>query len=258
MKIQILSDIHLEFGDYGFQDAGADVVVLAGDIHTKNRGLEWVLNAIPGDMPIIYVYGNHELYGKSLPSLIDKGKLFAKEYSRLHVLEDNHVAIDGVNFFGATFWTDFELFGTPEITGRTCQDSMTDYKKIRRSPSYSKMRSIDTAIIHYHSKRWLEQQLLEHQGERNVVVTHHAPSTKSLEYPDDELSAAYASDLDSFILEHQPALWIHGHLHASSDYLVGNTRVICNAKGYPLKGHLNEEFDAKFVVDLEVDDWPVF
>ncbi len=193
--------------------------------------------------------GNHEYYGSAYPKLITKLKDRAAG-SNLHVLENDAFSINGVNFFGCTLWTDFELFGDPRIAGYECQTKMTDFKKIRLSPRYSKLRSIDVAVIHRQSLAWLEQQLKVNRKSVNVIVTHHAPSKASIPAgkEDDIISAAYASDLESTILEHSPALWIHGHMHTSLDYKVGDTRIVCNPRGYP--DERNQDFDDKFVAEL--------
>ena len=54
----------------------------------------------------------------------------------------------------------------------------------------------------------------------------------------DALSAAYASNLEDVILEHQPLYWIHGHIHTLTRYTIGNTEIICNPHGY-----LNEKYN---------------
>ena len=47
------------------------------------------------------------------------------------------------------------------------------------------------------------------------------------------MNGAYSSDLSEFIMDHpQIKLWTHGHTHDKFDYLVGNTRVVCNPRGY--------------------------
>ena len=69
-----------------------------------------------------------------------------------------------------------------------------------------------------------------------VVVTHHAPHPRSLMTTPgdrDDLDACYASDLTWMMGKHSPALWIHGHTHVPSDYMIGSTRVVCNPRGYP-------------------------
>jgi Icc-related predicted phosphoesterase len=239
MKIQLLSDLHIEFEDYQYPECDSDIVVLAGDIHTKDRGVKWAMENIP-DKPVIYILGNHEYYGKTYPKLVTEVKKLAAG-SNIHVLEKDVVSIDGVNFLGCTLWTDFELFGDPRIAGYYCQTQMTDYKKIRRLPNYSKLRSIDTAVAHRNSKNWLSKELKIREGETNIVVTHHGPSLKSVltGRHEDMTTAAYVSDLEEFIELHQPQFWLHGHLHNSSDYTIGKCRVLCNPKGYAGEENVN-------------------
>ncbi|WP_444997383.1 metallophosphoesterase [Aliikangiella sp. IMCC44359] len=248
MKIQLLSDLHLEFKYYSYPKTDADVVVLAGDIHTKERGVKWAMEEIK-DKPVVYILGNHEFYGKSYPKLIDSLKILTKN-TNVHVLENNLVNIDGVNFLGCTLWTDFELFGNARISGYECQQVMTDYKKIRRSPSFAKLRSIDTAIAHSQSIKWLAENLKEKQGETNVIVTHHAPSLNSVEGKchKDTTTAAYISNLEDFIEKNKPDYWLHGHLHNSSDYILGKCRVLCNSKGYP--DSINPEYNPSFCFSI--------
>jgi len=119
---------------------------------------------------------------------------------------------------------------------------MTDYKKIKRLPNYSKIRSIDTAIAHKKSILWLAQELKQRKNETNIVVTHHGPSLKSVSvgFHKDMTTAAYVSDLEEFIDLHQPQFWLHGHLHNSSDYTIGKCRILCNPKGYA--GEENDNF----------------
>lgn len=251
MKIQIFSDLHIEFADLDIDTSGADVVILAGDIHIKDKGLKWAIENIP-DTPVLYVLGNHEFYGDAYPKLIDSLKVQAAG-SNVHILEKEMVSIDGVNFLGCTLWTDFNLFDDLRLTGYECQQLMTDYRRIRVSPRYSKLRSMDVAAIHRQSLEWIRQTLKENTGESNVVVTHHAPSARSLpEYRAQEVvSAAYASNLEQVMEQYAPAVWIHGHLHNSSDYHVGNCRVVCNPRGYA--GEENSEFMPACCVEVDND-----
>ncbi len=248
MKIQLLSDLHCEFANHPHQDTDADVVVLAGDIHIKGRGLKWAIENIK-DKPVIYVLGNHEFYGKAHPKLITQMKILA-EGTNVHILEKETLTIDGINFLGCTLWTDFELFGDPRIAGYECQQVMTDYKKIKKYPQYSKVRSLDIAIINKHSTHWLTKELEAKSGQANIVVTHHGPSIKSVPECsiEDIVTAAYVSDLEAFIQKYQPSHWLHGHLHCSSDYKIGACRVICNPKGYPGEG--NDEFDPRLCFEV--------
>jgi Icc-related predicted phosphoesterase len=232
LNIQIFSDLHLEFGDFQIDYSNADIVVLAGDIHVGDNGVKWIVERIP-DIPVIYVFGNHEYYGKIYPKLSRTLKQQTQN-TNISILENDTIQIEDITFFGCTLWTNFELFGNPRLDGYYCQQNMNDYKKIRREPSYSKIRSIDVAAINKTSTNWIEKEFSKNRGKKNIVITHHAPSSKSLlaRNKNKQISSADASNLDFLIDKFAPDFWIHGHLHSSSDYHIGHTRVICNPRGY--------------------------
>lgn len=72
MKIQILSDLHLEFGvSSALNFDKADIVILAGDTHLGIKGIEWVKKYIP-NKKVIYLLGNHEYYKGSYPKTLNK------------------------------------------------------------------------------------------------------------------------------------------------------------------------------------------
>lgn len=249
VNVQVLSDLHLEFEDFHFRPhPQADFLVFAGDLAPGCRGVEW-LNLLKTDLPIIYVLGNHEYYKKTYPTLIDQIRLLAND--NVFVLENERVEIDGVCFHGCTLWADFELFFDARNAGWACQQQMNDFRYIRRQPNYSKIRPQDIAAIHRRSKKWLSDSLEDSFSSYNVVVTHHAPSLLSSldRYKDDIVTAGYASSLEEFISARENIdLWIHGHMHNSSDYEVGVTRVVSNPKGY--RGE-NRSFEPLKIVKLK-------
>ncbi|SKC08397.1 Predicted phosphoesterase [Sphingobacterium nematocida] len=232
MRIQIISDLHQEFGRSELEFDKADLLILAGDTNIGTKGIEWVKNSVK-DIPVIYILGNHEYYKGSYPKTLNKIK-DASKGTNIVVLENDRFDFNGIRFHGATLWTDFSLFGDPVKYGIMCQGKMNDYRMIRRDPSYSKMRSIDTFRLHQFSRLWLEDSLEESTSFRNIVVTHHAPSLKSIptEFKNDYLSAAYASDMEEMITRFQPEYWIHGHIHTPIKYEIGATKIICNPHGY--------------------------
>jgi len=93
--------------------------------------------------------------------------------------------------------------------------------------------------------------LSEWRGQKNVVVTHHLPSAKSSDsrYRDSSLNPAYYSHLDEWIEERDIALWVHGHTHVSNDYMIGDTRVVCNPRGYYMHDE-NPNFSPSLVVEV--------
>jgi Icc-related predicted phosphoesterase len=233
MKIQILSDIHLEFGVREIPTGDVDVIVFAGDIHLGEAGLKWMAEHV-NNVPVIYVLGNHEYYRHTYPGLLNKLKTLTRK-TNITLLENESKRMNGITFHGATLWSDFELFGNAELAEWESQQSMNDYKLIRKDPSYSRLRPADTLAQHKASMQWLEKSLKESKTKKNVVVTHHAPSRKSVPelFQKHMVSAAFASNLDDFILDTNPDVWMHGHIHCSADYMIGQTRVICNPLGYP-------------------------
>jgi len=249
MKILIFSDLHLEFGPFDPPQTDADIVVLAGDTYPGLKGLEWAKQAFP-DKTVLYLLGNHEYYGHAMPKLSNKLRKNALS-SHVHILEHDKFEIDGFKFLGCTLWTDFKLFGNAKIARQEAQLWMNDYDKIRVSPQFRKLRAVDTQILHSKSLRWLKSELNENP-QKTIVITHHAPSRQSLlkaESSDlDLLNAAYASSLDEFIIKSGPLLWIHGHIHESRDYKIGNTRIVSNPRGY--YPDESPSFSREFVVEV--------
>ena len=246
MRILILSDLHLEFQRFDPPKVDADVVVLAGDIHTGVRGTMWAAEEF-ADKRVIYVAGNHEFYGSDLSELA--AMRMAAERRGIHFLENDSVVIDGARFLGCALWTDFELFGKLSVgdcmkEARVC---MADF-----NGEIKGFTPQTSANLHNQSVRWLEKALAVPFDGPTVVVTHHAPARGSIhpKYADDLVCAGFVSDLERLM---GPApLWIHGHCHDSFDYGVKGTRVVCNPRGYPLAGggDENPDFDPGLVVEI--------
>jgi predicted phosphohydrolase len=248
MRIHILSDLHLEFAPFQMNEVDAEVVVLAGDIHTGRNGIKWILEAIP-DRPVIYVLGNHEFYGQKIPKLISEIKDVAQG-TNVHVLENEGVKIGNVSFLGATLWTDFRLNGDVVLAEVAAQTGMTDFRRIRVTPSYRRFRPSDSRRFHAQSVDWLIQETANRKGQKVVVVTHHAPSPQAIPpmYLKDPLNPAFASNLEHFMAGCGAALWVHGHIHHHADFIIGNTRVIANPRGYPTEPHTG--FDPSIVIEV--------
>ena len=129
---------------------------------------------------------------------------------------------------------------------------MNDYKRARNSAKgYKRLSANDTRNAHLTSVQAMKAFFEAGDASSSVIVTHHAPSMLSL--PDhrrlEEISCAYASNLEPLIMEYQPQLWIHGHIHHSNDYRIGETRVLSNPRAYPDKP--NPGFASDLVVDVQ-------
>jgi predicted phosphodiesterase len=259
MRLLILSDLHHELWKefaprIDVSVSQPDVVVLAGDIDVGAKAVEWAAKQFEG-IPVLYVHGNHEAYGKNLEDMHAEIQSACSAASNVHFLNTADFILNDVRFLGATLWTDFRLLGDDErqVSMFACENGMNDYKRIRlRNKDYRKLRAADTAQFHSIQKGWLRKKLDEEFQGKTVVVTHMAPTIQSIspEYCRDPVSAAYASRLDDLVAKAD--LWIHGHTHESSDYRIEKCRVVSNPCGYKNKSGdpENQRFNANFVVEI--------
>jgi Icc-related predicted phosphoesterase len=258
MKLYVLSDLHVEFAAFSPAPEAleqADVVVLAGDIHNEAHVASWA-RATFGDKPILWVPGNHEYYGGHWEESLHRMRKNAREEGIIF-LEDDVVDIEGVRFLGTALWTDFELFGDQHVAAAMAEArrDMMDYQRILGcTPQVTRER-------HTRSLTWLEKRLAEQlDPSKTVVITHHAPRRESVEekYRSSLTTAAFASHLPAELVQ-KSGLWIHGHMHASKRYRLGNTWVVCNPRGYP-RGRMattfeNPHFDPGLLLQQTEDGW---
>ena len=235
MNIQLFSDLHLDNGWPYEPPMTGDVIVFAGDVHEYGKAIDW-LQSLKTSKPVLFVPGNHEFYSRSSSTIEALRKQFSDGASRdnIHVLDNRSVEINGVMFHGTTLWTSYQLYQDPEAAKSFCTDAIADYFHINVEENFSvrKLTPDDTVELHRAAIKWLRKSLSESRTKTNVVISHHAPSAKSIANLDDPRCAAYASDLDKLIRECQPDIWLHGHTHRSYDYKIGNTRIVCNARGH--------------------------
>lgn len=259
MRLLVLSDLHHEvWREHAPVIDPAlsrpDAVILAGDINTRAKAVDWAARTFAG-IPVMYVHGNHEGYGQNLDDVQEEIKQACARAGNVHFLHCSEYMIGKVRFLGAAMWTDFRLFGddSRQASMREAEAVMTDYKRIRlATKGYRKLRAADTAHFHSMQKSWLNSKLGDAFDGINVVVTHMAPSMRSVatQFEHDLVTAAYASRLDD--LAAKADLWVHGHMHESFDYMIGTCRVVCNPCGYKTRGGSleNARFDTNFIVEI--------
>lgn len=253
MKLLILADLHKEFESFDRTDTEADVVILAGDTDTATKGIEWAKTAFAG-RPVLYVPGNHEYYGCCYQKHREKMREAAAG-SNVVLLDRDRCEIGDVVFLGATLWADFNLLGNQPLAMLTAQGVMNDFRHIRTMPDYRKFQPADAARIHAEERAWLEKELEAAAGRKVVVITHNLPSMRSVpeRYRTDPISAAYASNLDDLVERSGALLWLHGHTHTASDYIIGQTRVLCNPRGYFQESPRQTGFKFDLVVNIEAE-----
>ena len=272
MKIQLLSDLHLE-AHPNWQPSpapGADVLVLAGDIGSYQLGSSLQdsdfglarfspLHGWP--TPVIFVPGNHEYDGLDFDEAHTRLRLTCERLGLIW-LERETMALHGVRFIGTTLWTDFDALGPGDAAtspGALAQQLKARDKAFRAANYYLRKsltrRAGDAWLAEgvraqcLLCQDWLREALEVPFDGPTVVVTHFAPSLLSADprYGMTPGTAGFCNALDP-LLQHAQ-VWLHGHLHAPSDYRHRGCHVVSNPLGYARK---NEQvaFQAQRVVQV--------
>lgn len=245
MRVQLLSDLHLETEACEPEPAaGADVLVLAGDIDASWHGLDRFAD---WPVPVLMVAGNHEFDGRDLdaawPALRTRCEALG-----LRLLQREAVVLadrDGrrVRFTGCTRWSDFDLFGAErrEQAMRAAAYFMRLMAAQRAGQPFDAWAVRDEGL---RCRAWLEAELSRDGSgawDATVVVTHFAPSLLSADprYGTMASTASFCNRDDDLLV--RADLWLHGHLHCRRDYSVarpdgGSCRVVCHARGLQSKG----------------------
>lgn len=262
IRIAVLSDLHLEVRRWHLvrdglsedaadetvrrlvepavaQARNADFVVLGGDVENGVAGVDWAARAFAGQA-VVTVAGNHEFYGETVPGLLPRLRAASLRSGNVTFLENSEARFDihgrALRFCGCTLWTDFGLYGEggAPLAMSLAADRILDHARISLDDGSSFLPA-DAGRLHAASRAWLEEALDEPFDGTTVVVTHHAPSARSVapKFAGDPLSPSFATDLTGLIERTRPALWIHGHTHHPVDYRIGETRVLSNQWGYP-------------------------
>ena len=239
-KIQIVSDAHFEF----MRDAGesfvhdltsdADILVVAGDLAPCKQLLP-ALGMLCKHFPqVVFVSGNHEFYNSSPAAIAKLRSQATKQLPNLHWLEESTTTIQGQRFVGTTLW-----FPTSPVA-MMHREMLNDFAVIQHFNPW---------VFEKNSKAVSFLSKTVNSGD--VVITHHAPSPRSTnpKYLGSPLNEFFVCDVEGLLETAQPKLWVHGHMHDSNDYKVGDTRVLNNPFGYACREE-NKSFQWKLILDL--------
>lgn len=232
---------------------------------------------------VIYVAGNHEHYHGDFKFTLDSLKVKLGHLENLHILDKEVFVHQGYTFVGSTLWTDMNN-GDP-LTLYTMKDYMNDFRIIQNSnhmvvrnvPLYDYdsdgkvakneagqqitigMKKKETparftpedAMVE--NKKCFEfiKHMVSETKENVIVVGHHTPSHQSCHprYKDDTImNGGYHNNYEEYIMDHPNiVLWTHGHTHECYDYMIGETRIICNPRGYVGHEQISVDFELKVV-----------
>lgn len=269
LPFQVLSDLHLEvdqqYTSFEFPVC-ASYLILAGDIGRLtdyDAYLSFLQKQIERFEVVFLVLGNHEFYKESFESGLEKARKLEQEpclNGRLILLHQRRYDIPGsdVTILGCSLWSRI-----PQESSDNIRYKVQDFHQI-----------IDWTIDNHNAahgadSEWLlrELELIQDENERAggqgqkrsvLVVTHHAPLTKSTSSPRNEkspLTPAFATNILLRISKLDGVkAWVFGHTHYSTEFKCRSVRVVSNQRGYVLNGvrlgDKTNRFDATKVIDV--------
>jgi predicted phosphodiesterase len=255
MKIGYYSDLHLEFQDLEIKNDDADVIVLAGDIHLGSQGIKWAADTFK--QPVIVIAGNHEGYTRQNVNLeqIIYGMRLASKGTNVHVLNNENIVINGVNFIGSTLWSDFNIYKKQKVSMQLAMAMVNDYSliKLPTDKMINRLFTPNDALTLFNEAITFIQTAIEPDKE-NVIITHYGVDERCThpQYHGDALSGAFISDLSEFITKHQESItaWIYGHTHHNQDFEIAGVPILTNQRGYAPNDQ-TPLFDEKKILNIK-------
>lgn len=250
MRMQIVSDLHLEFFDFDVSEkilnkvikqTDASILIIAGDLHIGALNIINALNDIKtyyNYEHIFYVPGNHDFYGSSYGK---EEKLFTRYTKELfdmniHVMIDNIYILNNIMFTGIIGWTNNQI---PNFRYNDFNE-ISDFQFHHNTWHNSSLRLMDYIINN--SNKY-----------KKVMITHFLPSIESVneKFTGNKMNEFFHNNFEKFIEMYNAKYWIHGHSHDSVNYISkynNFTNVICNPFGY-----YNYQINKNYLSDLVID-----
>ncbi len=278
MFVRLLSDLHLEFGDFSppvLENEKDIVLVLAGDIGVAESPRTigpFVHEMAQRHRAVIMIKGNHEYYQCSFQRAHEKVFKAISEWSsrmqekpehvgipsNVYFVEKETVEIDDVVFICATLWSSFR--NHDDIAMWHAQQQINDFRVIRNGtptdPYRRKFVPMDAYVDHVAAREFIFPKIKESKdlGKKVFVVTHFAPSEQSIveefrTIRGEQTNAYYATELGNQIADLSPQVWVHGHTHVNLDYMINETRIVCNPRGY-YKREPNPNFNPNLLIEI--------
>ncbi|MDB5730901.1 MAG: metallophosphoesterase [Variovorax sp.] len=254
MKIQLLSDLHLEahprFEPIPAPDA--DLLVLAGDIGSYQAGSrlaepDFGLTRFSPNhgwpTPVVFLPGNHE-YDNDDFDAVHARLRDTSEALGMRWLERETLVMEGVRLVGTTLWSDFDALVGP--TDSLAEQYKKRGKAMRAANFYLEKMAATRRGLPFLAEQvreqalacqeWLRAALAEPFDGPTVAITHFAPTLASADprYGLSPGTAGFCNSLDELLPRAQA--WLHGHLHCPFDYVKDGCRVVANPLGYRGKG----------------------
>ena len=235
MKIQFLSDLHLEKGHTISISKTAPNLALLGDI--DNYPFTNVINLLSPLSStfdnIFYVLGNHEYYNEiflPMDYILSFLKNSFKQFPNIHILEKNTIDLGDFVIAGTTMWSFIPLQYHSSYSNH-----LNDYKYIFVNDFDTLTPSLQNTLFH-DNVFWLETIIdyYKSSNKKLIVLSHHSPSfhqTLQPKFTRDIFNHAFCSNL-THLFKPPVSTWFFGHTHHFTDYLPSlSTRLLSNPLG---------------------------
>lgn len=246
MKFLIFSDLHLEFLAQNeiellfkqLENKEVDICLVAGDISPVRFSeykyfLDWLSKSFKQSFIIL---GNHEFYHSSIHKVNISIDILNRKYDNIEILKNrNQLLIYEYLIGGTTLWFD-----------NTSSDIISrDYINCWK---YISDLSTQIEIQNNKSIEFIKK-FNDLKAPKKILLTHYLPSHRSVsnKYRGHPSNMFYVCDLSNYLDTLNFDLIVHGHTHDSCDYILGDTRIVCNPYGYE---HQNKSFDFCKIIEL--------
>lgn len=260
MKIQFVSDLHLEFPENRIYlakhplEITGDYLIVAGDTayldlpESKNdtysayKFWDWASDHYK---QVIVCLGNHDFYGYYDLHSMPNG--FCKQIRHnAFAYYNNVVHLDDTDIIVSTLWSKIEPCDV-FLTER----NVSDFYRIMYDGH--RLTADDFNYEHKRCLAFIQQAISESVAKKIIVVTHHVPTQlcTATEFRNSTINGAFTVELGEFIADSRIDYWIYGHSHRNIRAQIGNTLIMSNQLGYiSSKEHLTNGFSPSAMIEL--------
>lgn len=255
MKIQFVSDLHLELADnsrflkgHPLEVAG-DVLLLAGDTiylgqeHlVKHPFWQWASDHFE---QVIAVPGNHEYY--AFYDLASQPENYCFQlFPNVRIVSNIVEHIGNADVIATTLWAHIDIQNAYHT-----ERCVSDFHRIMYGDHL--LTAADFNREHQRCLQFVKQSVRESKADTKIVLTHHVPTglCTAAEFSGSTINGAFSVELSNYIADSGINYWIYGHSHRNIDAQIGDTHIISNQLGYVSHGeHLTNGFTSARCIEI--------
>ena len=245
MKIQFVSDLHLEFADNRAYlknhplEVTGDILLIAGDtayLDVPESGRDTYSQYVFWDWAsehykqVIVCLGNHDFYGYYDLATMPDG--YTKEIRHnVHAYYNKVVSIGDTDIIVSTLWSFIEPFNAYQT-----EKGVSDFYRILYNGH--RLTADDFNEEHERCLDFIRKAVKESRAQTKIVLTHHVPTQlcTAEEFRGSAINGAFTVELGEYIAESGIDFWIYGHSHRNIDAQIGKTKILSNQLGYVSHG----------------------